>query len=371
MAANGPVDLTGAQIGEFVDALEGAYSAVRFDQMLMIYLSQNREHLTLANDQRSRFYDVIVASGLEGWTAELIEAALDANSRNARLQKFVRSIGLNPVAADEESRLQKVITEQSVFQDPDPFFVECARRCACVCQIEVPGGGGTGTLVAPDVVLTNHHVVTRLLNKLIVPEKVNCVFDFKMLSDGHTISPGRRVALHASWDIASRPHSAEDEKHEGGQPAATDLDYALLRLAEPVGDQRSGAKGQADPLAPKRGWLPLRSDAAELAVGDPIMVVQHPLFPGKLTQAPVQLALGSVKESPFKERLRHNARALHGSSGSPCLDAKLDFVALHHVGDPITAWQKPSYNQAIPVQKIVDDLKKRNGVPQIWDQAPA
>jgi hypothetical protein len=34
-------------------------------------------------------------------------------------------------------------------------------------------------------------------------------------------------------------------------------------------------------------------------------------------------------------------------------------VALHHAGDPVNAWERPEWNQAIPVHRIVADLGGR------------
>jgi hypothetical protein len=367
---NRKLELKGKQLGTYVAALESAYSPERFDQMMLVRLSKHRPLYTLANDLRTRFFDVVVAAGMEGWAGDLVAASLDANPDNPRLLAFVRALGLDPVPDVESARLQKVVTEKSVFHNPDPFLMEFSRRVGWVCQVAVPNGGGTGVLVAEDLVLTNHHVVARVIEGEVGPEKVACIFDFKMLNDGRQISGGRRVALHTKWQVASRRHSPEDEKSDGAEPEAAALDYAVLRLAEPVGDEALGSRGPADAHAPARGWLTVRSAPPAVAENDPIIVVQHPLLPGKLTQEPVQLALGVALQSPFADRrLRHNARTLGGSSGSPCFNADLEFVALHHAGDPVTDWDKPKWNQAIPIGRLVADLAERSISPQFWDRA--
>ena len=143
--------------------------------------------------------------------------------------------------------------------------------------------------------------------------------------------------------------------------------------AEPVGEEPIGPNDNIDPGAPIRGWITLASAPPSMQEHDPLIVVQHPLLPGKLTQLPVQLAIGRILSLPYNElRVRHNARTLGGSSGSPCLNANLELVALHHAGDAVTEWEPdPRFNQAIPVRRIVADLVADRIQPAFWDQPPA
>ncbi len=364
------IKLDGTLIGKFVGALENSYSPERFDQMLLTRLSLRRTSYTLANDLRTRFFDVIQAAGREGWTAKVIAGALDANPGNAELRSFARELGLDPVPAEQATSLQKVVTEQSVFHQAEPFLAALDARIAWVCQVVIPGGGGTGILVAPNMVLTNHHVIARALDNTVSASQIVCVFDFKQLKDGRQISPGRRVTLAPKWHVASRPHSVEDTTPHGGPPAPEDLDYAVIRLADPVGDQPVGPTGMADPGAGPRKWLTLSSTAPIVAEHAPIIVLQHPQFAGRPVQEPVQIALGTVLHSPFPDlRLRHDARTLSGSSGSPCFNANLEMIALHHAGEAVSERERPKWNQAIPVRNIVSDLTTRNIERQFWDQS--
>jgi hypothetical protein len=183
-----------------------------------------------------------------------------------------------------------------------------------------------------------------------------------------TLSPGRRVSLHADWHVASRAHSPEDEVSNGGEPAPEHLDYAVIRLSAKVGKEPVGARGAADNTATPRGWLSLPAEQSSFQVNSPVIVLQHPLLPGLLKQQPVQLSLGVMLDSPYPRlRLRHNARTLQGSSGSPCFDAGLEFVALHHAGDPVYDWERPAWNQAIPIQNIGTDLAARGIVLEPWE----
>jgi hypothetical protein len=360
MASSMELRLEGPLVGRYLKAMESAYSPERFDQMMLVHLSRQRTSYSLGPDLITRFSDVLQAANREGWTANLVAASLDANPGNPNLQRFARDLGLDPVPAAQTDNLQKAITAQSAFLDAELYLAALAARVAWVCRLVVPRGGGTGVLVGPDLVLTNHHVIAQVLAGELAATQVGCLFDYKKLRDGRQISPGRRVDLTVNWHVASRPHSAEDTKREGGRPSPEALDYALIRLAAPVGEEPMGPMGAADVAGQSRGWLRLSAIDPQLADSSPLLVLQHPLMPGQLQQEPVQIAVGSVLPSPFPElRVRHNARTLGGSSGSPCFNANLEMVALHHAGDPVNAWERPEWNQAIPVHRIVADLGGR------------
>ncbi len=103
--------------------------------------------------------------------------------------------------------------------------------------------------------------------------------------------------------------------------------------------------------------------------GDPVIILQHPK-PENGQQMPMQVGMGTMLESPWGElRSRYDALTLPGSSGSPCFDATLALVGLHHCGDP--DWQ-PAFNQAIPINAIVQDLQsrteefRRRGAEPFW-----
>ena len=52
-------------------------------------------------------------------------------------------------------------------------------------------------------------------------------------------------------------------------------------------------------------------------------------------------------------RLRHQVNTKRGSSGSPCLNARLELVALHHAGDPnFDPARRPAWNAAVPIAAI-------------------
>lgn len=215
-----------------------------------------------------------------------------------------------------------------------------------VCRIEFNGNAaGTGFLVGPDLVLTNWHVVAaaKEANNL---DKLTCRFDYQRLENG-TRQQGTAVALHADGCIDSSPFSPAELTQNPDTPLPTpdQLDYALLRLAKPMGSENT------------RGWIDMTKAAGTLSSGAPLLIVQHP------DGAPMKLALDTdsiIKYNGNNTRLRYATNTESGSSGSPCFTMDWELVALHHFGDP--AWNNvPQYNQGIPILLIRDRINS-NGL---------
>lgn len=223
--------------------------------------------------------------------------------------------------------------------------LERARRT--VCRVTVDGAAaGTGFLVGPDAVLTNWHVVHA---NSVEPalRKIACQFDYLLNPDG-TRPASHNVSLAKDGLKASAPFSPAETTADPDTPAPTggELDYALLQLADRVGDAEDGGR--------KRGWLPLPAAAASLAKGAPLMIVQHP------DGAPMKLALDTesvIGLAGEGRRLRYATNTEGGSSGSPCFDMDWSLVALHHYGDP--TWGNPKFNQGVPIHLIRADIESK------------
>ena len=152
----------------------------------------------------------------------------------------------------------------------------------------------------------------------------------------------------------SRPPSPADADPALGEAAAEDTDSALIRLAEPVGDLPLGG-ASADPAAEPRQWIDVHAEPPPLAAGNQVFVLQHP------RGEPLQLAIGTVTGfNAGGTRVRYDANTKPGSSGSPCLDADLKLVALHHARDPA---YPPAWNQAIPLSSIQQAWRERGVTP--------
>ncbi|CAN7218416.1 trypsin-like serine peptidase [Mesorhizobium sp. LjNodule214] len=214
-----------------------------------------------------------------------------------------------------------------------------------VCRVEIGGNAvGTGFLVGPSVVLTNWHVAEDLAAQGSL-EGLACRFNHVRLSDGAR-SEGRVATVLANGLVDCSPYAEGEDKPFGGVPVPglDELDYALLKLADPVGnDVLDGGIS--------RGFLELPGKDWNLKIGAPLLIVQHP------DGAPMKLAMDTqavLSLNANGTRIQYTTNTEPGSSGSPCFSMDWDLVALHHSGDP--AWGVPLYNQGVPIGLVRNRL---------------
>jgi hypothetical protein len=298
----------------------------------------------------------------------LLAAAL-AQRVDADLVALAEQKGLLPAVPVAPSALQKLVRERSAFVDVRTWRMHLAEREAAVCRVELRANGmwrgmGTGFLVGPDLVMTNQHVVAPLLTAPPDADGLRFRFDFFTGVDGAVSEGVLFLPATPEWLVASSPPSAADERADGELPEPTDdeLDFALIRLAKPAGDLPVGGD---DPSVAgrRRGWLRVMTDAASTSLGDgaELLVLQHP------DGEPLKLAFGSVTRL-LARRVRYDTRTEEGSSGSPCLDAKLRLVALHHAGDPrYPGMRRGDYNQGIPIQRIAARCEEAGLTFRPWE----
>jgi Trypsin-like peptidase domain/Effector-associated domain 1 len=367
-----PLKLSGEQSEAFCSALSKAFTLQKLDQMLFFRLGKDRQDIALGDDKFEIIFKIVTASVREGWTAKLLMAARSSNPGNSELFAFEHALGLGSIGCEAATNLEKIVRPRWNFIDVASFRARYARLENCVCAIETGTSLGTGFLVGPDLVLTNYHVIKSVIGNG-TSDAIRCRFDYKAMSDGTTILPGRTIGLAVPGVLASRPYSPADLVASDGHWEPHELDYALLRLAEKVGRQPIGVS--AEPSAPARGWITALSMPPHVAKDDPLIIVQHPqdlnALPAVKLQ-PMQLAIGLVLGFVGDGmRIRHATRTLPGSSGSPCCNANLELVALHHAGDP-RDWPdyRGEFNQAIPIDRIVADLKTAKDVDSLWDDVP-
>ncbi len=170
-----------------------------------------------------------------------------------------------------------------------------------VCRVEVPGSGGTGFLIGPDLVLTSLHVVQGLLRG----DDPHCA---------RLVFGERRSGFHEQWLAGS------DECR----------DFAVVRSAEEVGNDCCG-----DGV---RGWLEIPDVAPELKKGLFLFIAQHPAASVLMSPA----AVDAVDESA----VHYRANTFNGSSGSPCFDVHLRLVAMHR-----------AMSGGVPIARIRDALR--------------
>lgn len=311
------------------------------------------------------FMEAIRLAEKEGWLEGMIRAALVRVPQSVPLRNLAAKLDLSasqldmslpdrPIAVDSEA-LQAVIARRRPPMLLSRFTERLATVSRAVCWIGLRGTvgeeeiqWGTGVLVAPDLVLTNHHVVAPLLETRAEPAAVLLRFD--RLS---AASEGETAELADSWCVAASPHAPSDVLAGAREPRRDELDFALLRLRHP----------------PRRTPLAIPAEPAPLIAEDLVFVVQHPAETPDVEEGAQRIAVGRVLDFEADAlRVRHDASATPGSSGAPAFTADLQPAALHHGTQPLRNADSTlvarvrGYNRAIPLRPILRFLREQ-GVP--------
>lgn len=184
-------------------------------------------------------------------------------------------------------------------------------RAVCLVEVKDRLGGslvrGTGFLVAPGVLVTNHHVI---MNKAEARDTI-ITFDFRNDPYGRAM-PTTVFALDPERLFLSD----------------AELDCSFVA----VGPRMAGERN-----AGEFGWLPLVGAEGKVEVGDPVNIIQHPrgepmqfvLRGNKLLLLP---ELAGYRDA--KVFAHYEADTLPGSSGAPVSSRLWEVIALHHQAVP-------------------------------------
>ena len=180
-------------------------------------------------------------------------------------------------------------------------------------------GFGTGFLVSPRLLLTNHHV----LADADTAQHSFVEFNYQ---DGPGGLPLQTVALR----FAPRTFFVADK----------DLDFALVAV--------DGADGQLAAF----GYNRLTAAQGTVMIGEPVTIIQHPRGERK------QIVLRENKLIDIPERhLHYEADTEPGSSGSPVFNTQWEVIALHHASVPTpTNAQYKFLNEGIRISRILQFL---------------
>lgn len=263
-------------------------------------------------------------------------ARRSAEGTTATLDKAAKALLRSLKERIKGPELERLVNASKGFLDVAVWRDRIAQIELQVCRIDVDGEpNGTGFLVGRDVVLTNHHVIDG-----VDLATLSARFDHKVLPNG-TMTKGTTYPILAALDTS--PPSPIDKQHppKQGLPKPTELDYAFLRLQGAPADELVDGRARGV-LKPAPGKAPSRGL---------VFIVQHP--EGK----PLKLAFDEIEGiNQNHTRITYKTNTLHGSSGSPCLDASFRLIALHHSGDPRFS-QEATYNEGIPLSTIVANMQ--------------
>lgn len=361
--------LTKQQRKQFQEALLDAFpSPASLRQMVRFELDKNLDSIAMGRNLGEITFNLIDTSQTEGWTADLIKAAREANPGNPTLLAFVQQVE-SPVPMPSEKeikdlkqeiptqdgeawrKLERLVDRTAPLQDIEAWYAKLKQREGQICRIEFSLNNrarpiGTGFLLGSDVVMTNYHVMESVIKGQTKPNDVTLRFNYKRLVDGKTISHGSTYGLvtqDKDWLIDSSP------PHQ--------LDYALLRVDGQPGNEAIGQ--QSDANAAKRGWIEPPSQNVVIQGGTPIWLLQHP------QGEPLQFAIGGIVDANgHNNRITYTTNTEGGSSGSPCFNTNGDLIALHCAGGLTT-------NEGIRFTAILERLQEQGRTDMLGNQQGA
>ena len=348
--------LTGPQYKQLRDALVEAFpSQTRLAELVKFQFGKNLNTLAMGDDLNAIAFRLIQHTEAHGWTDKLIAGAREANPGNSSLFIVAQEVNLAislPSQLSKVGELERIIKKPICFLDVNTWREKLGIIEAQVCRIEITKNNnfqsfGTGFLIAPNVVITNYHVIEPVISEQATPNNVILRFDYKKLPEGKVINSGTEYRLFEDdWLIDESPYV------ENSLPTLDELDYALLRV-DGVPGKEPVAKNSV-PDTPEREWISLPKQPYYQFLPDtPLLIVQHP------KAQPLKLAFDTEAIIDINENgttVKYKTNTEPGSSGSPCFDINWNLVALHHSGDPS---YNPAYNAGSPFSAICARLEQQ------------
>jgi len=282
------------------------------------------------------------------------------------------AVGLNHIL--QGRRLGDDGAMQAFVNDYEPF-VSSANvqtvlpriiRSICAVWLGPPHNRivGTGFLIGADYVLTNFHVIEPMLNvvgnkiEANAPGKALCfIFDYLTepaprlppapLPGADSGSGGVVVFAADKWLIHARGSLPNDGKSTAPEHVETEFDYAVVKLAAPIGLRPTLTSGGVI-----RGWLSLPEEVQVLVGSRRIMLFQHP---GAAAQ---QFDMGDFLQVDLnRKRVWYRVSAARGSSGGAAVDSDGTVFALHNAEvECPPAPPGARVNQGVRIDVIARDL---------------
>lgn len=253
-------------------------------------------------------------------------------------------IGLNRILDGERvntsERLQALLNKYEAFLSTADMIDLLPKVARQVCAVALGDPRyefrGSGFLIAPDVVLTNYHVIEPALPKdkdtgeftpTMSGDQIFFFFDY-MRAPQPKVPPadnGRGticVTAAEDWYVYARDKLAYDGmKNCPAEIKNNELDYALIKLARPLGELSARVGGGA-----VRGWLQLQ-DSVDLdsKKTKKILVVQHP------GAQPQLFDMGEYTGTDRSgTRVWYSVNTAEGSSGGAAIRTDGRLFALHN-----------------------------------------
>jgi hypothetical protein len=333
------------------DAMVKAFSPNSLDLLVSDHLGEPLAMITAPAELPYMVHQVIGWCEDRGWLEKLVRGVIRERPENPYVAAFMRQLGLHPV--DQPAAvLEAIVGPNRQFHDANQFFHRGYVTATRVCQVRCDGEArGTASLVGPDAVLTNWHVMESTDRGARGAAGYEFVFGFARSNDGTVIDDGESFRAADDWHVASAPIGDLDA------PREDELDFALVRLAESAGRRSMGNAAQGAP----RRWIEMPRERHDFSRPG-LAILEHPVIPGE-PRHPLKLALDATAratEAAAGARVRYSVPTLSGASGSPVFDLETwQFIALHHAG------AVHGYNQGIPIWRIANHPGVRSYVDGI------
>jgi V8-like Glu-specific endopeptidase len=264
---------------------------------------------------------------------------------------------------DIQPEPEQPVTSETLEALPFAFIEQAQRTAQSVTRLTVPrifnsvADGkavyGTGWIIAPGILITNHHVIEARDPIIESPAQPA---DFEAQAQG--------VVARFDYHVEQAGTAFLECKNAKLLDAHRDLDYAILELTE------------ADKIADRK---PLRLVPVQptLARGARINIVQHPQGGPLLYAIRNNFFVRPGDKPPF---VWYQTDTERGASGSPICNDDWQVVALHHASTPVASQIVPQevtdgrpvtvtvLNEAIKIHEILNNLptnvRQRIDVPQ-------
>ncbi|MBO0935994.1 trypsin-like peptidase domain-containing protein [Fibrella sp. HMF5335] len=294
----------------------------------------------------------------QGFLMQLLKGIVDDQRDDGTLASEMLMKG-----AEGSADLQAMVNVVNGFGLPKAMAYRLLNGMKWACKVHVDGQErGTGILIGPNLVLTAWHVVVDLyqLNQSNPSERIPDKQAANRLQvefdnyDGYLngtlmLRPATSLMVnaHKDWSVCFKT-CHEQELLKTIPPVLTELkdcwDYAVIRLARPIGAERRWANLDPNAVVPRNGQR--------------VMVFQHPQGKSlKFDEGPI--AAPAVANPAVFPGLRflHQANTLPGSSGGPCFDQDFMLFGLHQ-GEWPTKPTEPKLNRGVPIAGIEAHIRQ-------------
>jgi hypothetical protein len=247
------------------------------------------------------------------------------------------------------------------------------QRTVCAIGLGSPVDDivGTGFLIAPDLVLTNFHVMEAFLEPYqdgdeekirakatAKGDRIFCFFDYysgpRPPVPPESALPHSSVVVRAAtegWLVRARRRLSNEgiPPYAQAEDIGDKYDYAVIRLEKSMGDVPALDSG-----GDLRGWLTLDSEVSFFDdVGRRLFLFQHPQGGEQRFDWGVYRQL-----DPSKTRIWYALNSMGGSSGSPAVDKKGRLYALHNASVTPEGGGEIEVNQGVRIDMILADLNR-------------